>query len=251
MVAIEKTAPRIVPMVTDASHVPTKKNHKGKQLLFEGAQDALLDIDYGAYPFVTSSNCLAGAAPTGTGVAPQILDYVLGTIKAHTTRVGSGPFPAELFSEMGTGLTERGNEFDSVTGRARCCGWFGAVVLERSTQVNGIPGMCVAELDVIGGIENINVCIGYELPDGNRTDILPLGVDAMAGCKPTYETMSGWKESTFGVESHDASPDNIKACPKCIKGTCGAPVAIISTGPDRRETIILHRPFARYRYRWS
>lgn len=149
MAVIEKIAPRIVPMITDVSRVLTEKNRKGEQLLFEGAQGTLLDIDYGTYPFVTSSNCLAGAAPAGAGVAPQMLDYVLGIVKAYTTRVGSGPFPTELFDEVGAGLAERGNEFGSVTGRARRCGWFDAAALKRSIQVNGISGMCITKLDVM------------------------------------------------------------------------------------------------------
>ena len=244
MAVIEKIAPRIVPMITDVSRVLTEKNRKGEQLLFEGAQGTLLDIDYGTYPFVTSSNCLAGAASAGAGVAPQMLDYVLGIVKAYTTRVGSGPFPTELFDEVGVGLAERGNEFGSVTGRARRCGWFDAAALKRSIQVNGISGMCITKLDVMDGIENINICVGYELPDGSKTDILPFGADAVAGCKPVYETMPGWKESTFGVKSYDALPDNAKAYLKRIEEVCGAPVAIVSTGPDREETIVLHHPFA-------
>ena len=244
MAVIEKIAPRIVPMITDVSRVLTEKNRKGEQLLFEGAQGTLLDIDYGTYPFVTSSNCLAGAASAGAGVAPQMLDYVLGIVKAYTTRVGSGPFPTELFDEVGAGLAERGNEFGSVTGRARRCGWFDAAALKRSIQVNGISGMCITKLDVMDGIENINICVGYELPDGSKTDILPFGADAVAGCKPVYETMPGWKESTFGVKSYDALPDNAKAYLKRIEEVCGAPVAIVSTGPDREETIVLHHPFA-------
>ena len=244
MAVIEKIAPRIVPMITDVSRVLTEKNRKGEQLLFEGAQGTLLDIDYGTYPFVTSSNCLAGAASAGAGVAPQMLDYVLGIVKAYTTRVGSGPFPTELFDEVGAGLAERGNEFGSVTGRARRCGWFDAAALKRSIQVNGISGMCITKLDVMDGIENINICVGYELPDGSKTDILPFGADAVAGCQPVYETMPGWKESTFGVKSYDALPDNAKAYLKRIEEVCGAPVAIVSTGPDREETIVLHHPFA-------
>mgnify|MGYP002752605452 FL=1 len=244
MAVIEKIAPRIVPMITDVSRVLTEKNRKGEQLLFEGAQGTLLDIDYGTYPFVTSSNCLAGAASAGAGVAPQMLDYVLGIVKAYTTRVGSGPFPTELFDEVGAGLAERGNEFGSVTGRARRCGWFDAAALKRSIQVNGISGMCITKLDVMDGIENINICVGYELPDGSKTDILSFGADAVAGCKPVYETMPGWKESTFGVKSYDALPDNAKAYLKRIEEVCGAPVAIVSTGPDREETIVLHHPFA-------
>ena len=244
MAVIEKVAPRITPMITDVSRVLNEKNRKGESLLFEGAQGTLLDIDYGTYPFVTSSNCLAGAASAGAGVGPQMLDYVLGIVKAYTTRVGSGPFPTELFDEVGAGLAERGHEFGSVTGRARRCGWFDAAALKRSIQVNGISGMCITKLDVMDGIENINICVGYELPDGSKTDILPCGSDAVETCKPIYETMQGWSESTFGVKEYDKLPENAKAYLKRIEEVCGAPVAIVSTGPDREETIVLHHPFA-------
>lgn len=244
MAVIEKVAPRITPMITDVSRILNEKNRKGESLLFEGAQGTLLDIDYGTYPFVTSSNCLAGAASAGAGVGPQMLDYVLGIVKAYTTRVGSGPFPTELFDEVGAGLAERGHEFGSVTGRARRCGWFDAAALKRSIQVNGISGMCITKLDVMDGIENINICVGYELPDGSKTDILPCGSDAVETCKPIYETMQGWSESTFGVKEYDKLPENAKAYLKRIEEVCGAPVAIVSTGPDREETIVLHHPFA-------
>lgn len=244
MAVIKQVAPRIIPMMTDVSKVLTEKNQKGEQLLFEGAQGTLLDIDYGTYPFVTSSNCLAGAASAGAGVAPQMLNYVLGIVKAYTTRVGSGPFPTELFDEVGAGLAKRGHEFGSVTGRARRCGWFDAAALKRSIQVNGISGMCITKLDVMDGIENINICVGYELPDGSKTDILPCGSDAVAQCKPIYETMPGWSDSTFGVKNYDALPENAKLYLKRIEEVCGAPVAIVSTGPDREETIVLHHPFA-------
>ena len=180
MAVIEKVAPRILPMLADVSRTLHDINEKGGKLLFEGAQGTLLDIDYGTYPFVTSSNCLAGAASAGAGVAPQMLQYVLGIVKAYTTRVGSGPFPTELFDEVGAGLAERGHEFGSVTGRARRCGWFDASALKRSIQVNGISGMCITKLDVMDGIENINICVGSMLPDGSQTDILPFGADAVA-----------------------------------------------------------------------
>lgn len=241
---IEKVAPRIKPMLADVSRTLYEKNQNGEKLLFEGAQGTLLDIDYGTYPFVTSSNCLAGAASAGAGVPPQMLNYVLGIVKAYTTRVGSGPFPTELFDDIGAGLAERGNEFGSVTGRARRCGWFDAAALKRSIQVNGISGMCITKLDVMDGIENINICVGYELPNGDKTDILPFGADAVEGCTPIYETLPGWSESTFGVKSYDALPENAKAYLKRIEEVCGAPVAIVSTGPDREETIVLQHPFA-------
>ena len=244
MAVIEKVAPRILPMLADVSRTLHDINEKGGKLLFEGAQGTLLDIDYGTYPFVTSSNCLAGAASAGAGVAPQMLQYVLGIVKAYTTRVGSGPFPTELFDEVGAGLAERGHEFGSVTGRARRCGWFDASALKRSIQVNGISGMCITKLDVMDGIENINICVGYMLPDGSQTDILPFGADAVADCVPIYETLPGWSESTVGVKDYDKLPANAKAYLKRIEEVCGAPVAIVSTGPDREETIVLQHPFA-------
>ena len=244
MAVIEKVAPRILPMLADVSRTLHDINEKGGKLLFEGAQGTLLDIDYGTYPFVTSSNCLAGAASAGAGVAPQMLQYVLGIVKAYTTRVGSGPFPTELFDEVGAGLAERGHEFGSVTGRARRCGWFDAAALKRSIQVNGISGMCITKLDVMDGIENINICVCYMLPDGSQTDILPFGADAVADCVPIYETLPGWSESTVGVKDYDKLPANAKAYLKRIEEVCGAPVAIVSTGPDREETIVLQHPFA-------
>lgn len=243
LAAVEKFAGRIKPMISDVSRTLYEKNQKGEKLLFEGAQGTLLDIDYGTYPFVTSSNCLAGAASAGAGVPPQMLNYVLGIVKAYTTRVGSGPFPTELFDDIGAGLAKRGHEFGSVTGRARRCGWFDAAALKRSIQVNGISGMCITKLDVMDGIEEIKICTGYQLPDGSKTDILPFGADAVEGCTPIYETMPGWTESTFGVKEFDKLPANAKAYLKRIEEVCGAPVAIVSTGPDREETIVLQHPF--------
>ena len=243
MAKIESFRARILPMIADVSRTLYEKNQKGERLLFEGAQGTLLDIDYGTYPFVTSSNCVAGAASAGAGMPPQMLNYVLGIVKAYTTRVGSGPFPTELFDEIGTGLAERGNEFGSVTGRPRRCGWFDAAALKRSIQVNGITGMCITKLDVMDGISEIKLCTGYTLPDGSTTDILPFGADAVAGCTPIYETLAGWTESTFGVKSYDALPENAKTYLKRIEEVCGAPVAIVSTGPDREETILIQHPF--------
>lgn len=243
MTTIENFRARVLPMIADVSRILYEKNQKGERLLFEGAQGTLLDIDYGTYPFVTSSNCIAGAASGGAGVPPQMLNYVLGIVKAYTTRVGSGPFPTELFDEVGAGLAERGHEFGSVTGRARRCGWFDAAALKRSIQVNGITGMCITKLDVMDGMEEIKLCTGYTLPDGSTTDILPFGADAVAGCTPIYETMPGWTESTFGVKSYDALPTNAKKYLKRIEEVCGAPIAIVSTGPDREETILIQHPF--------
>ena len=234
---------RILPMIHDVARTLYEKNANGERLLFEGAQGTLLDIDYGTYPFVTSSNCSAGAAAAGAGVPPHMLQYVLGIVKAYTTRVGSGPFPTELFDEVGAGLAQRGNEFGSVTGRPRRCGWFDAAALKRSIQINGITGMCITKLDVMDGIEEIKICTGYEF-EGKTIDILPFGADAVAKCKPIYETLPGWKESTFGVKEYGALPENAKRYLKRIEEVCGAPVTIISTGPDRDETILLQHPFA-------
>lgn len=235
-------AERIKPMVADVSRELYELNKQQKPLLFEGAQGTLLDIDHGTYPFVTSSNCVAGAAAPGAGVAPQMLQYVLGITKAYTTRVGSGPFPTELFDDVGQGLAKRGNEFGSVTGRARRCGWFDAAALKRSIQINGVSGLCVTKLDVMDGIDTIRVCTGYEI-DGKVIDILPPGADELSGCNPIYEEMPGWSESTFGVKSFDALPLNAQAYLKRIEEICEAPVDIISTGPDREETIVLRHPF--------
>lgn len=243
MAKIRSFKDRILPMVADVSRTLYEKGQRGERLLFEGAQGTLLDIDYGTYPFVTSSNCLAGAASAGAGVPPQMLDYVLGIVKAYTTRVGSGPFPTELFDDIGAGLAQRGNEFGSVTGRARRCGWFDAAALKRAIQINGISGMCITKLDVMDGIEEIKIGVGYTLADGSTTDILPFGSEAVAGCTPIYETLPGWSESTVGVKSFDALPENAKAYLKRIEEVCGAPIAIVSTGPDRAETILLQHPF--------
>ena len=243
MAKIEAFRDRVLPMITDVSRTLYEKHQNGERLLFEGAQGTLLDIDYGTYPFVTSSNCIAGAASGGAGVPPQMLNYVLGIVKAYTTRVGSGPFPTELFDEVGAGLAERGNEFGSVTGRPRRCGWFDAAALKRSIQINGITGMCITKLDVMDGMKEIKLCTGYTLPDGSTTDILPFGADAVANCAPIYETMAGWTESTFGIKSYDALPENAKKYLKRIEEVCGAPIAIISTGPDREETILIQHPF--------
>lgn len=233
---------RVLPMIHDVARTLYEKNAKGERLLFEGAQGTLLDIDYGTYPFVTSSNCSSGAAATGAGVPPHMLGYVLGIVKAYTTRVGSGPFPTELFDDVGAGLAKRGDEFGSVTGRPRRCGWFDAAALKRSIQINGITGMCITKLDVMDGMPEIKICVGYEF-EGRREDILPFGADAVGKCVPVYETMPGWPEPTFGAKSFDALPENAKRYLRRIEEVCGAPIAIVSTGPDRDETILLQHPF--------
>ncbi|BCL75644.1 adenylosuccinate synthetase [Jeongeupia sp. HS-3] len=235
-------AERIKPMMADVSRDLYDLNKSGAPLLFEGAQGTLLDIDHGTYPFVTSSNCVAGAASPGAGVAPQMLQYVLGIVKAYTTRVGSGPFPTELFDAVGAGLAQRGNEFGSVTGRPRRCGWFDAAALKRSIQINGVSGLCVTKLDVMDGIETINLCTGYKL-DGKLVDILPIGAENIARCEPVYEEMPGWTDSTVGIKRFEDLPANAQAYLKRIEVICEAPVDMISTGPDREETIVLRHPF--------
>ena len=235
-------AERIKPMVADVSRTLYEMNKAGKPILFEGAQGTLLDIDHGTYPFVTSSNCVAGAASPGAGVAPQMLNYVLGIVKAYTTRVGSGPFPTEQCNDVGAFLAKRGNEFGSVTGRPRRCGWFDAALLKRSIQINGVSGLCVTKLDVMDGMDEIQLCVGYR-KDGVEYDILPFGSENVAGCEPIYETIPGWTDSTFGVKRFEDLPANARAYLKRIEDICEAPIDIISTGPDRAETIVLRHPF--------
>ena len=235
-------AGRIKPMVADVSRTLYELNKSGKSILFEGAQGTLLDVDHGTYPFVTSSNCVAGAASAGAGVAPQMLNYVLGIVKAYTTRVGSGPFPTELFDDVGAGLAKRGNEFGAVTGRPRRCGWFDAALLKRSIQINGVSGLCVTKLDVMDGMDEIRLCVGYK-KDGQTYDILPFGAENVAGCEPIYETWPGWSETTFGVKRYEELPENARNYLQRISEFCEAPIDIISTGPDREETIVLRHPF--------
>src|SRR5512135_1589741 len=235
-------AERIKPMVADVPRLLYEANKAGKNLLFEGAQGALLDIDHGTYPFVTSSNCIASNAATGSGVGPQTLHYVLGITKAYTTRVGSGPFPTELFDDTGKYLAERGHEFGATTGRARRCGWFDAAALKRSIQINGVSGLCVTKLDVMDGMETVRFGVGYKL-DGGVSDILPVGAEMLEKCEPIYEEMPGWKESTVGVKSYDQLPKAARDYLKRMEEICGVPVDIISTGPERDETIVLRHPF--------
>ena len=235
-------AERLKPMVADVPRSLYEVNKAGGNLLFEGAQGTLLDIDHGTYPFVTSSNCTAGGAATGAGVGPNTLHYVLGITKAYTTRVGAGPFPTELFDDTGRHLAERGNEFGSTTGRARRCGWFDAAALKRSIQINGVTGLCVTKLDVMDGMEVVRIGIGYKV-DGETLDILPAGAETLAKCEPIYEEMPGWKDSTVGVKSYAALPAAARAYLKRMEEVCGVPIDIISTGPDRDETIVLRHPF--------
>ncbi|WP_293776760.1 adenylosuccinate synthase [uncultured Oxalicibacterium sp.] len=236
--------PRLRPMVADVSSALYATHAAGGNLLFEGAQGSLLDVDHGTYPYVTSSNCVAGNASTGAGVGPDMLHYVMGITKAYTTRVGSGPFPSELPTDDGIGkhLATVGHEFGTVTGRPRRCGWFDAALLKRSVQINGVTGMCLTKLDVMDGLETIRLCTGYML-NGKKIDIFPVGAEDAAGCEAIYEEMPGWKETTVGAKSLDVLPANARAYINRIEELVGVPIDMISTGPDREETIVLRHPF--------
>ena len=240
-------AEAIRPMVGDVSAALYAANDAGQHLLFEGAQGTLLDIDHGTYPFVTSSNCVAGQASAGTGVGPGQLHYILGITKAYCTRVGGGPFPSELDIETagcpGYQMSTVGREFGTVTGRKRRCGWFDAAALRRSARINGLTGLCITKLDVLDGIEELNICTGYRL-HGQTVDLLPLGAEEVAACEPVYETMPGWTDSTFGVKSWDELPVNAQNYLLRLEQLCAVPVAIVSTGPERGETILRCHPFA-------
>ncbi|MFN9771457.1 MAG: adenylosuccinate synthase [Burkholderiales bacterium] len=239
-----KLAPRVAPMVADVPAELAAAARRGDRLLFEGAQGALLDVDHGTYPFVTSSNCIAGAAAPGAGVGPQQLDYVLGIAKAYTTRVGSGPFPTELFDDTGKHLATKGNEFGSVTGRPRRCGWFDAVAMRRSIQLNGVSGLCVTKLDVLDGLPTVRICTGYRRA-GQPVDLLPFGAEDVATCEPLYEELPGWSATTFGARSWEALPPEAQRYLERLSELVGAPIDMVSTGPDRDETILLRHPFTR------
>lgn len=234
------------PMVADISAELYAANDAGERLLFEGAQGTLLDVDHGTYPYVTSSNCVSGQASAGTGVGPSMLHYVLGITKAYTTRVGGGPFPSELDIETldlpGYQMSNKGREIGTVTKRKRRCGWFDAAALRRSAKINGLSGLCITKLDVLDGIAELDICTGYEL-DGKLIDMLPVGADDVARCMPIYETLPGWKESTFGVSRWENLPKNAQVYLKRLEALCGVPVDIVSTGPERDETIVLRHPF--------
>jgi adenylosuccinate synthase len=235
-------AEQIQPMVADIVSMLHRLREEGRNILFEGAQGALLDVDLGTYPFVTSSNTTAGGTAVGSGFGPRYLDYVLGITKAYATRVGSGPFPTELFDDTGERLASKGNEFGSTTGRPRRCGWFDAVALRQAVQINSISGLCLTKLDVLDGLEEIRVCTGYQQADG-VVGSPRFASEYYAEITPVYETLPGWSESTVGVKSIDGLPVNARAYLKRIEDTVGAPIDIISTGPDRSETIVLKDPF--------
>ncbi len=233
---------RIKPMLADVSYLLNDAMSRGRRLLFEGAQGSLLDIDHGTYPYVTSSNTVSGAAATGAGVAPQRLNYVLGITKAYATRVGSGPFPTELTDEMGERLRQVGGEFGSVTGRPRRCGWFDGAALRRSVQLNGTTGLCITKLDVLDGLPVVKLCTGYRY-QGRITDILPFGADQVAQCEPVYEEFPGWTETTCGVRDWSGLPASAQRYLERLSEVAGVPLDLVSTGPDRDQTILLRQPF--------
>ena len=236
----------IKPYIYDVSKKLHELNGSGKRILFEGAQGALLDIDHGTYPYVTSSNCVSGQASSGSGVGPNMLNYILGITKAYTTRVGGGPFPSELNIEdeksPGFQMSHKGKEFGTVTQRKRRCGWFDAAALKRSAMINGLSGLCITKLDVLDGIDKLFICTGYQI-DGKKFDLLPLGADQVSSCKPLLIEMPGWKESTFGVNDWERLPENARNYLLKLEELCNVPLHIISTGPERNETIMLQHPF--------
>jgi len=238
-----RLAAQLKPMISDVSYRLNAAMTAGDRLLFEGAQGALLDVDHGTYPYVTSSNTVAGAAAAGAGVAPQRLDYVLGITKAYATRVGSGPFPTELLDATGDQLRTRGNEFGSVTGRPRRCGWFDGAALRRSVQLNGTTGLCITKLDVLDGLPTVRLCTGYRF-DSKTTDILPFGADEVARCEPVYEDFPGWQQSTFGVRDWSGLPANACRYLERLSEVVGVRLDLVSTGPDREQTIVLRHPFS-------
>ena len=234
------------PMIADVSRELNDAHAQGQNLLFEGAQGTLLDVDHGTYPFVTSSNCVAGNAAAGSGVGPGLLHYVLGITKAYCTRVGGGPFPTELAWDVpntpGWHMSTVGAERGTTTGRYRRCGWFDAALLKRSAQVNGLSGLCITKLDVLDGLSELKLCVGYRL-HGQTIDILPLGADDIAACEPIYETLPGWSQSTVGVTQYQALPPEAQAYLQRIESVCGVPIHMISTSPDRDHTILIRDPF--------
>ncbi|MBE2896316.1 adenylosuccinate synthase [Pasteurellaceae bacterium HPA106] len=234
----------ITGMVADIPTVLSKARANGDNILFEGAQGTMLDIDHGTYPFVTSSNTTAGGVATGAGFGPRNIDYVLGIIKAYCTRVGGGPFTTELFDDIGAAIAKKGNEFGAVTGRPRRCGWFDAVAVRRAVQLNSITGFCMTKLDVLDGFDELKICVGYKMPNGDVVEYAPTAAENWENVEPIYETLPGWKENTFGVTDINQLPDTARAYIKRIEEVTGVPIAILSTGPDRLQTMILDDPFA-------
>ncbi|HAU26261.1 MAG TPA: adenylosuccinate synthase [Alteromonas australica] len=230
-------------MVVDVTDELDKAHKAGLPIMFEGAQGTLLDIDHGTYPYVTSSNTTVGGVATGAGFGPLKLDYVLGIVKAYTTRVGSGPFPTELDCDVGQHLGVKGHEFGATTGRKRRTGWFDAVAMKRAVQINSITGFCLTKLDVLDGLDTLQICVGYKDADGNVKDVPPMAADGYDKVTPVYEEMPGWSETTYGVTSYDALPKAAKNYIQRLEHLTGVPVDIVSTGPDRNETIVLRHPY--------
>lgn len=235
-------ASELLPMIADVTSILHEYRESNAKIMFEGAQGSLLDIDHGTYPFVTSSNTTAGGTATGSGFGPLYLDYVLGITKAYTTRVGSGPFPTELFDATGEHLAEKGHEFGATTGRPRRCGWFDAVALRTAVNINSVSGLCLTKLDVLDGLETIEICVGYTCKEGNPVPN-PVDSDDYEGLVPQYEQMPGWSESTIGAKTLEDLPQAARDYIARIESVVGAPIDIISTGPDRVETIVLRHPF--------
>ncbi|MET1219099.1 MAG: adenylosuccinate synthase [Glaciecola sp.] len=233
----------VKPMIVDVTDLLDRADKAGTEIMFEGAQGTLLDIDHGTYPYVTSSNTTVGGVATGAGFGPLKLDYVLGIVKAYTTRVGSGPFPTELDCEVGNHLGVKGHEFGATTGRKRRTGWFDAVVMKRAVQINSITGLCLTKLDVLDGLETLSICVGYKDKDGNIADVPPMAADGYDVIEPVYEDMPGWSDTTYGVTDYEALPQAAKNYIKRLEALCGVPIDIISTGPDRNETIVLRDPY--------
>lgn len=242
MEELTSVADKVLPYIDRVWKILDEARRAGNRILFEGAQGTLLDIDHGTYPYVTSSNVVAGQAATGAGVGPGSIDYVLGITKAYTTRVGEGPFPTEQDNEVGTFLGERGREFGTVTGRKRRCGWFDAVLVRQAVAVNGISGIALTKLDVLDGLDEIRICTGYML-DGKAIDYLPAGQGAQARVEPVYETLEGWKETTAGARSWSDLPAQAVKYVRHVEELIGAPVALLSTSPEREDTILVTDPF--------
>jgi len=240
---LQEVAPSILQYAGPVWKIINEKRKSGKRILFEGAQGALLDIDFGTYPFVTSSNVIAGQAATGTGIGPGSIDFVLGIVKAYTTRVGEGPFPSELFDADGQRLGERGHEFGTTTGRKRRCGWFDACLVRQTCVTSGVNGISLTKLDVLDGFETLKICVGYKL-DGKHLDYLPIAADLQSRCVPVYEEMPGWSQSTEGARSWADLPAEAIKYVRRVEELIGCPVALLSTSPEREDTILVTDPFA-------
>jgi adenylosuccinate synthase len=238
-------AARLAPYVGNISVELHRSLRSGKQILFEGAQGTHLDIDHGTYPFVTSSNTLSGNACCGAGIGPKEIHHVIGIVKAYTTRVGRGPFPSELFDDIGDTIQAKGAEFGATTGRRRRCGWLDTVILNNAVRLNGLTGLAVTKLDVLGGLDTLNICTGYEY-QGKALDYFPGDLQVLADCKPVYETLPGWSEDISGIRNFNDLPDNTKSYLKRIEEIAETPVQIISIGPGRNETIVLNNPYINY-----